>query len=152
MRTILIPHIQGAIDFKGENSALFDIDYSGLVSSGDVIGYAADYTGESGTEVWETWVDPDAEPEVISYPTLDWLRNELGESAEFATRAYGLDASKPNYIDVHVFMDAIRDRINDNLIVSDAQYKAGIELIHAVGMIDQTKAEVLLALGGHTLT
>lgn len=93
---------------------------------------------------------PNPVPEVIKYPTLSWIRNALTDKYEAQCRAYGLNPDNPNYIEVQVFMDMIRDRINEYLILSDLDYKQGILLIEAVGIFDSEKADQMLALGGHT--
>lgn len=86
-----------------------------------------------------------------SLPTLPWLREDLGEAGEFAARAYAAVSTNQYSTDVGVFLDAIRDRMNDVIIVTDSQYEAGINLLYQVGIIDEDKAIYLLSLGDHTL-
>lgn len=93
-------------------------------------------------------------PIITEWPpvdTLPWMRNDLGETAEFASRAYAAVSTNNKAIDVGVFLDAIRDRMTDVIITSDSQYEAGVNLLYEVGIIDESKAIHLLSLGGHTL-
>lgn len=52
MRTILVPHTSGLIDYKGENSRLFNI----TGSTGDSL--ICDYSGDSDEQAWPTFVRP----------------------------------------------------------------------------------------------
>lgn len=116
-------------------------------------GFYCEYLGDT-PENWTEFIPaPDEEPEkpILAINTREWLRSHLGTAAEMATRAYGLDSANAQYIQVQVFMEAIRDRMGDVLYVSDDDYKNGVSLIYSVGIIDQDNAERLLALGGHTL-
>jgi len=155
-RLIIVPHAGGAVDYKGEDPSLFSgsrFDESGT-------GLVCAYSGESDSSVWPDYVDT-RPSDPVEMNTLGWLRNELGTSAEMAARAYGLDSANSQCIQVQVFMEAIRDRIGDVLIVSDSDYEAGIRLIHLVGIlgtdqgdpdsVSDAEAERLLTLGGFTL-
>jgi hypothetical protein len=137
---------------KDLSKADFEGDIDNEIEPNFLIGYttidASKYTEYGMT----SYVMPEVIPVVkkVCIPTIDWLRNHLGEASEIAIRSYGLNDQNANYIDVQVFMDMIRDRASVDIIVSDPQYKVGIELIKALEIISKSDAESLLALGNHT--
>lgn len=86
----------------------------------------------------------------IKIDTLVWLREHLGEDAETACRLYAITDSNVYCRQVQVFMDIVRDRVGDKIIVTDLSYKQGVLLLEVAGLISTAKANALLALGNHT--
>lgn len=94
-----------------------------------------------------TWPLDDGRDTTIAIPTIDWLRDHLGEDAEYAARVIADSNSG-----IKAFIQMIDTRMNDDLIVSDPLYETGILLLESSGAINDTNGDVtdLLALGGYT--